>query len=148
MTSNYDLQNCADLNNRGIEYEKRGDVDHAISVYEENISMGYAATHSYDRLMIIYRKRKDYGNEIRVISKAIKVFSEENLRRAEKAEKDNPNKASEIMLSLETCKPVYGSMRSFTGSLLICFSPYDVNKYKKRLAKAQLLKQKQEKERL
>lgn len=65
---------CVDRNNRGFELEKYGDVDGAISIYEENIADGYPATHSFDRLMVLYRKAKNYKNEIRVIKKAIIVF--------------------------------------------------------------------------
>ena len=71
------LTQCARLNNRGIAYEKEGKIDLAINTYEENISGDcYAACHSFDRLMILYRKAKDYDNEIRVINKAIDVLCE------------------------------------------------------------------------
>lgn len=70
------LADCAKLNNQGIAYEKSGNIDAAIRVYEQNISSNspYPATHSFDRLMILYRKQKDYRNEIRIIEKAIKTF--------------------------------------------------------------------------
>jgi len=64
-----------ELNNAGIEFEKNGDISSAILVYEENIELRYPATHSYERLMILYRKMKDAENEIRVINIAIDVFS-------------------------------------------------------------------------
>ena len=57
---------CAALNNEGIELEKKGKEEEAIKVYERNISLRMPATHSYDRLLVIYRKRKDYDNELRV----------------------------------------------------------------------------------
>lgn len=143
MVFDYDIQNCADLNNQGIEQEKRGEIDLAISTYERNVSMGYAATHAYERLMIIYRKRKDYDNEIRVITKAISIFSDENERRAKAAIERNPTKTKEIIYGLKTCTAVYGDNVNFAGVKMICFSPYNVNKYKKRLEKAKQLKQKQ-----
>ena len=68
------LRDCAALNNKGIQYEKHGEIGKAIDVYERNIADGYPATHSYDRLMILYRKQKEYDKEIAVIEKAIKVF--------------------------------------------------------------------------
>lgn len=87
------LTETAAANNKGIDMEKKGDIDGAIAVYEENISKGYPATHSYQRLMILYRKRGDYDNEIRVIKAAINVFCKiqssvipEWERRMEKAE--------------------------------------------------------------
>ena len=67
------LAKTAALNNKGIAYEKSGSIDKAIKCYEENILIGYPARHSFDRLMILYRKL----NELRVIEKAIKIFKEQ-----------------------------------------------------------------------
>lgn len=68
------LSSCAARNNKGMEYEKDGDIDSAINIYEENILDGYPAHHSYKRLMVLYHKQKDYENEIRVIERALEVF--------------------------------------------------------------------------
>lgn len=62
------------LNNKGIEQEKSGDEDGAIATYEECIKTGYPAHHAYDRLLVIYRRRKDYENEKRVCLLAIDTF--------------------------------------------------------------------------
>ena len=71
------LHETAGLNNKGMAQEKSGDIKGAIKTYEQNIKLGYAATHSFDRLMILYRKEKDYINEERVILKALTIFSDE-----------------------------------------------------------------------
>lgn len=72
------LFKCAELNNKGMAQEKSGEIDLAIETYEENIkSCHIQAHHSYDRLMILYRKRKDYQNELRVIDAALEVFKGE-----------------------------------------------------------------------
>lgn len=68
------LNETARLNNVGIALEKEGRIDEAIETYENNISLGYKATHSFDRLRILYRKRKDYENMIRVIKREGEVF--------------------------------------------------------------------------
>lgn len=69
------LNACAEANNKGTALEKAGDIAQAIQVYESNIGEGcYPAAHAFDRLMILYRKSKDYENEIRVIQRAIKVL--------------------------------------------------------------------------
>lgn len=97
------LANCAELNNKGIAYEKSGNIDAAIRVYEQNIASNspYPATHSFERLMILYRKRSDYINEIRVIKKAIRIFPNEVKfqERLKKAEFLN-NKRKSITCSL------------------------------------------------
>jgi tetratricopeptide (TPR) repeat protein len=61
-------------NLKGIELEKLGKVDEAIEQYERNIEENFDGNHPYDRLSMIYRKKKDIINEIRVLVKAIYVF--------------------------------------------------------------------------
>lgn len=70
------LFQCAALNNKGIAYEKEGDIKKAIKTYEKNIASRYPAHHSFKRLMILYRKDKKYNDEMRVIDLAIEVFEE------------------------------------------------------------------------
>lgn len=65
------------LNNQGISQEKAGDEEAAITTYEECIKTGYPATHAYDRLLVLYRKRKDYISEKRVCQLAIGTFKNE-----------------------------------------------------------------------
>lgn len=72
-------QICA-LNNQGIQLEKENRIDEAAAIYEKAIQIDYPASHPYDRLMVIYRRQKDYANEVRVIKAAIsmceKIISE------------------------------------------------------------------------
>lgn len=79
------LSQIAHINNSGIELEKAGDINEAIKKYEENVGNKVVATHSYERLMILYRKRKQYREEIEVLKTAIEIFSDENDRRYKRA---------------------------------------------------------------
>jgi len=63
-----------DKNLLGMSCEKAGKLDHAILCYEACIRNSFDGNHPYDRLLAIYRKQKDYENELRVVRKAIKVF--------------------------------------------------------------------------
>ena len=69
---------CVDNNLKGIELEKAGEIDKAIKLYEANVAAHFVGPHPYKRLAIIYRKRKDYENEIRVLNAAIKQFGQES----------------------------------------------------------------------
>jgi hypothetical protein len=69
------ISRTAMLNNKGIELEKSNDIDGAIEVYEENIKLGAQASHSFDRLRILYRKRGDVLNEKRVLSRRYEVYN-------------------------------------------------------------------------
>lgn len=76
------LPRCTEYNNLGIEYEKQGNIPLAISTYEENVKPGsYPARHAYDRLLVLYRKQKDYRNELRVCKLAVSVFKEEKYKK-------------------------------------------------------------------
>jgi hypothetical protein len=50
--------------------------DENISLYEEQIKNGDMDTYPYDRLMIHYRKQKEYKEELRVINRGLKVFGD------------------------------------------------------------------------
>lgn len=91
------LHDTASNNNKGIAFEKSGDVTNAIATYEKNLEIAYPALHSYERLMILYRREKRYEDEIRVIEKALtdfstkshKVYIEKWNNRLQKAQKLN-----------------------------------------------------------
>ncbi|WP_128712390.1 tetratricopeptide repeat protein [uncultured Alistipes sp.] len=71
------LYTTAELNNKGLELEKRGEVPAAIATYEECIKLRYPAFHAYWRLCVLYRKAKDKENELRVIRVALDVFPDD-----------------------------------------------------------------------
>ena len=125
----------------GMNLEKEGMVDEAMSVYEKAIVSRVAATVPYDRLMILYRKKKDYGNEIRVIQTAIEVFMAENERRAGRAIDEDGSLYKMVMQALETNENIqYGDGKW-------AFVQYDVMDYITRLEKAKSLLAKSLKER-
>lgn len=106
ITDNKDFGNildeCTRNNNKGINLEKDGKIDQAIEVYERNIVLRYPATHSYWRLIKLYRKEKDYNNELRIINIAIDVFMDENERRASDFINRFPSMSDKVMDALET----------------------------------------------
>ena len=61
-------------NNKGIKFEKENKIECAIKLYEQNVSDEFSGTHPYDRLMIIYRRRKQLNDEIRIIENTIRIF--------------------------------------------------------------------------
>lgn len=135
-------RNSVQCNNTGIEQEKDGNIEDAIANYEMNVKAKMVATHPYERLMIIYRKRKEYDKEIAVIKSAIEVFEKENERRSKYAIKEYPSKTKEINEALNTCVKVCTEEKNSFGYPKVCFNPYDVNKYKQRLEKVKILKEK------
>lgn len=70
-----DLENkMIDNNLKGKRLESIDEIDQAIKLYEYNIENRFQGNFPYDRLAIIYRKRKQYNDEIRVLKLAIDVF--------------------------------------------------------------------------
>ena len=57
-------------------FEQQGELEKATSAYEEVIRGNPLNEYAYDRLMIIYRKSKDYRKENAIIVKALKAFEE------------------------------------------------------------------------
>jgi len=56
------------------EAEEKKDVALAIKDYEEAIAKDPLSEKAYDRLMILYRKEKDYKSELKLINAGIKAF--------------------------------------------------------------------------
>jgi len=68
---------------RLAEQEDHGDK--ATRLYEQNIKEDYADEFAFERLMIIYRKQKNYKDELRVIKRGIELFEQsikEHLKRS------------------------------------------------------------------
>ncbi len=85
-----DFSSQVERNLSGIKLEKKGNIDKVIELYEMNVAENCMGNHPYDRLAIIYRKRKQYDDEIRVLNKAIWVFENVvNVRRADRIPKLN-----------------------------------------------------------
>lgn len=116
-------------NLQGKEFEKSGDIQSAITVYEENIATLYPALHAYERLMIIYHRLKDYENEKRVIDIAIQVFDAYNINDANLRIESHPERKAEILNALRSCTELRGE------DGWVIFNPVNVNKWRKRLEK-------------
>ena len=72
MEINENLQ--AERNLKGVEFEKTGNLEEAIELYEKNVEESFKGNHPYDRLATIYKNQNDIDNEIRVLEKAIVIF--------------------------------------------------------------------------
>lgn len=65
-----------DRNLRGIEFEKNGQIDEAIELYESNVNDWFSGNHPYDRLRVIYAKRGQLKDAIRICETFVKVADE------------------------------------------------------------------------
>ena len=117
----------------GIDLEKEGMINEAISVYEKSIEPKLPTKHPYERLAILYRKRKDYKNEVRVLEAAIDVFMKENEKRAGRVIDGDDSMYDKVMQALETNE----SIKYEDGKW--AFVQYDVMEYITRLEKAKKL---------
>ena len=128
------LDIMVDRNNKGIELEKKGDIENAIKLYEQNVADEFFGTHPYDRLAIIYRKRKQFNDEIRILKRKISIFEKINQEELhyflEHYSKDYPKELIEKAKSFKQIRDTKGR---------VIFNPYPVDNYRKRLKKAKIL---------
>ena len=125
-------------NNFARDLEREGRVDAAVALYELNLEEQFCAIFSFERLMVIYRKRKEYTQEIRVIEKAIAVFTVENMRRALHTIKYYPDRKEEILDAARRAESVFDdeNRRCIYGAYT------DIHKWQQRLEKAKTLLEK------
>ncbi|MEO6406692.1 MAG: hypothetical protein ABIY51_03710 [Ferruginibacter sp.] len=64
----------ADKIAEATEAEANGENDNAIGLYKEVLKETPLNENVYSRLMILYRKKKDFKNELRIINAGIKAF--------------------------------------------------------------------------
>ena len=131
------LDSMVDSNNKGIELEKKKDIENAIKLYEQNVADEFFGTHPYDRLAMIYRKRKQFEDEIRILKRKISIFEKINQEELhyflEHGSKDYPKKLIEKAKSFKQIRDTKGR---------VIFNPYPIDDYQKRLEKAKILKEK------
>lgn len=65
-----------DKNLKGEELEREGYIDNAIEIYEASLKEHPQNRFPYRRLVVIYRRRKQYDKEIKVIEQAISNFQD------------------------------------------------------------------------
>ena len=58
----------------GRQNESEDNIEEAIRCYKEAISHKRVDEFPFSRLMILYRKEKNYDEELRIIDKAIEIF--------------------------------------------------------------------------
>jgi tetratricopeptide (TPR) repeat protein len=78
-----------DLLKEAREAEANNDMDSAIKLYQRVIRKQPHLEEAYNRLMVIFRKEKDYEAEFDVISQGIKAFEDFYKQRAEKVLHDH-----------------------------------------------------------
>ena len=65
----------------GEQKESEGKFEDAIRMYEANIDEGAYTLFPYERLAILYKRKKDVRNEQRIIKKAIKKLHERSSKK-------------------------------------------------------------------
>jgi len=58
MTEERRFEMQVDRNLDGIEFEKKGEIEKAIRLYEKNVEEDFEGSHPYDRLAVIYKKKR------------------------------------------------------------------------------------------
>ena len=68
-------------NLEGIELERKANIEDVVRLYEQNVADEFDGTRPYKRLVIIYRKKRQFDDEIRILKKAIQIFEDISLNR-------------------------------------------------------------------
>lgn len=76
MPGTSEIENGASVNELTSKAEEaeKADPSLAIETYKQIVEKDPLQTRAYDRLMILYRKEKDYKRELSIINSGIKTF--------------------------------------------------------------------------
>ncbi len=78
---------------KALEYQRNGEIDKAIQLYEMNVQLKDEAPASYNRLITIYSRRKDIENELRILKAYLNIAT----KRANEASERSKEKKMEIV---------------------------------------------------
>lgn len=65
----------------GEQKESEGKFEDAIRIYEANVQEDADTIFSYERLSILYKRKNDLRNEVRVLRTAIRKLNEKSIRK-------------------------------------------------------------------
>lgn len=131
-------------NKKGQKQEKDGDIDKAIRTYklnvkyikEHNEELEKIPTHSFDRLVILYRKKKDYKNEAKICNLYIKLMEPFHNQQIQKCLQETGDEYKEkIMEAAKKGEP----LKNEKGIYIYNPNTYAIIKYQKRLLRAKEL---------
>ena len=138
----WDLARTHYLNGKYLE--KSENVDAAIEAYEEALKYEPTAHNMYKRLLVLYRRRKEFENEKRVIKLAIKVFSNEREMRLDRAIKEIPELKDKLVDIFENGGMISAKEGGLYGHGYHYSFPRDtITPYEERLKKIETKMQKQ-----
>ena len=60
-------------NEKAEEFEAEGNIDAALSLYEENAAEDCDVAYTYERMAALYRQKNMYDEEIEALEKALKI---------------------------------------------------------------------------
>ena len=115
-----------------LSHARYADDQEAIHAYEQVIKQDPLNELAYDRLMILYRKLKDYKKEVALINKAVKAY--------EKYYKSRQSRSKKVLELSEKLSKSVGLTDKKGNSL---YEPEPIAKWKKRLLTAEQKLQKQ-----
>lgn len=65
------------IDQEATKLEKNGDIENAVARYEDALLCSYKIFHPFERLLVYYRRIKDYDNEMRVALAALDKWPED-----------------------------------------------------------------------
>lgn len=104
------------------EAENTENIEDAVRLYQEAMSTDQLNEHAYNRLMMLFRKQKNYKKELGIINEGIKVFEKYYESRI-------PNKSKTIIAISNKLNKSFG-LADKKGNKI--YSPEPIAKWKKR----------------
>ena len=124
MATRLHITHSNDLLDQAKELEAGGNPELAAKIYETIIKNNKPDEYPFDRLMIIYRKLKQYKEELKIINKGIRVFEDhykKPLRKTARQEK---------LTTLSNAFMKSSGLTDKKGNLL--YVPEPISRWKKR----------------
>lgn len=116
--------------NAGRAHEKEKNIEAAMEAYLLNVKKAYPHYSTFERLIILYTKKKLYQDALTVVDLAIALFTEENLQQAEKLKNHDGYAAfkNQIAEAVKSSTPIWYKN-------WIVYNPYKIDELRDRREK-------------
>ena len=100
-----DYEEGLERNFRGMDAEQRGDVERAVTLYEQSVAGSFVDSHPYERLAGLYEQRRGYGEALRVLEAYVRLAGSGTMPRG--AQRSADRKMPEMQVRITRYRKLY-----------------------------------------
>ena len=116
--------NNSERNKQAHEFQKLGEIEKAIELYEMNVQLKDESPACYNRLITIYSKRKDIENELRILKTYLNISQKRVNEASERSKPEKIEIVEFIQKRIDKAMKILSNDRSEIEDIIISLDQY------------------------